>query len=179
MTPRRNAVLKAQVSKLGWMMDDRRICAYQEVVWCTGEVLEQRAWSKALGWCADLKEQVDSCDPTMSPKPHWWQHSFFVTKNDCSSRVHWFVLGEVVEPPMHLYLWDTKGSELYMRPLVQQLRDKGIPLTANPLGFQRFDGWTCGYQSLCLLQQLLQMDFDTDLGRFIVERMPPAFVTHV
>ena len=43
---------------------------------------------------------------------------------------------------MHVYLWDAKGSELYMRPLIQQFRDKGIPLTAEPLGFQRLDGWT-------------------------------------
>ena len=46
---------------------------------------------------------------------------------------------------MHVYLWDAKGSELYMRPLIQQIRDKGIPLTAKPLGFQPFDGWTCRY----------------------------------
>ena len=80
---------------------------------------------------------------------------------------------------MHVYLWDAKGSELYMRPVIQQLRDKGIPLTTKPLGFQRLDGWTCGYQSLSLLQHLLQTDPCTDLGIFTAERMPPAFVTHV
>ena len=47
-----------------------------------------------------------------------------------------------------MYLWDAKGSELYMRPLIQQLCEKGIPLTTKPLGFQCSDGWTCGYQSL-------------------------------
>ena len=56
---------------------------------------------------------------------------------------------------MHMYLWDSKGSELYMRPLIRQLRDKGIPLSAEPLGFQCLDGWTCGYQSLSLLQQIV------------------------
>ena len=79
---------------------------------------------------------------------------------------------------MHVFLWDAKGSELYLRPLIQQLRDKGIPLTAKALGFQHHDGWTCGYQSLSLLRQLLQTD-PTDLGMFTAERMPPAFVTHV
>ena len=69
-----------------------------------GEVLEPRAWSKALGRCADFKEQVDTCDPAMSPKPHWWQHLFFLTNSDCSSRVCWFVLQAVVEPSMHVYL---------------------------------------------------------------------------
>ena len=39
------------------------------VVWCMGEVLEPRTWSKALAWCADIKERVDKCDPTVSPKP--------------------------------------------------------------------------------------------------------------
>ena len=55
---------------------------------------------------------------------------------------------------MHVFLWDAKGSELYMRTLIQQLRDKGIPLTAKALGFQHHDSWTCGYQSLSLLRQL-------------------------
>ena len=39
------------------------------------------------------------------------------------------MLGTVVEPAMHVFLWDSKGSELHMRPLIQQLRDKGILLT--------------------------------------------------
>ena len=59
---------------------------------------------------------------------------------------------------MHMYLWDAKGSELYMQCLVQQFRNKGIPLAAKPLGLQRVDGWTRGYQSLSLPQQLLQTD---------------------
>ena len=80
---------------------------------------------------------------------------------------------------MHVYLWDAKGSELYMRPLIQQLRDKGMPLTAKHLGFQRLDCWTCSYHSLSLLRQLLQTDPSTDLGMFTAERMPPAFVMHV
>ena len=84
-------------------MDDCHICAYHEVVWCTGEVVEPMASSNALGWCANLKERVDKCDPTMSPKPHWWQRSFFLTNSGFSSGVHWFILGVVVEPPMHVY----------------------------------------------------------------------------
>ena len=76
---------------------------------------------------------------------------------------------------MHVYLWDAKGSELYMRPLIQQLRDKGILLTAKPLGFQCLDSWTCGYQSL----GLLYMDPSLDLGVFTAKLMPAAFVTHV
>ena len=104
-----------------------------------GEVLEPRACSKALGWCAGLKQRVDKCDPTVAPKPHWWQRSFFVKDSDCSSVVHWFPLGAIVEPSMHMYLCNAKGSELYMQPRIQKLRDKGIPLIAKPFGFQRFD----------------------------------------
>ena len=133
-------------------MDDCHICAYQEVVGCMGEVLEPRAWSQALAWCDDLKQRMDKCDRSMSGKPHWWQCSFFFTNSDCSSGVHWFVLGAVVEPAMHVFLWDAKGSELYMRPLIQQLRDKGIPLTAKTLGFQNHNGWTGGYQLPRLLR---------------------------
>ena len=72
----------------------------------------------------------------MLPKPHWWQGSFFFTNSDCSSGVHWFVLGAVVEPAMHMFLWDAKENQLYMRPLIQQLCDKAIPLTAKALGLQ-------------------------------------------
>ena len=80
---------------------------------------------------------------------------------------------------MHVYLWDAKGSELYMWLVIQQFRNKGIPLTAKPLGFQRFDGWTCGYQSRSLLRQSLQTEPNTNLGNFTAEHVPPAFVTHV
>ena len=52
---------------------------------------------------------------------------------------------------MHVCLWYAKGSELYMRPLIQQLCDKGIPLTAKPLGFQRLDAWARSYQFLSFL----------------------------
>ena len=65
-----------------------------------------------------------------------------------------------------------------MRPLIQ-FRGKGIPLTAKPLGFEQFYGWTFSYQSLSVLQQLLQTDPGTNLRKFTVEHMPPAFVTHV
>ena len=66
-----------------------------------------------------------------------------------------------------------------MRPLIRQLCEKGIPLTAKALGCQHLDGWTCGYRSLSLLRQLLQTDPSTHLGMFTAERMPPAFVMHV
>ena len=55
---------------------------------------------------------------------------------------------------MHVYLWDAKGSELYMRPIIQE----GIPLTAKSSGFQRSDGLICGHPSISLLTHLLQMD---------------------
>ena len=66
-----------------------------------------------------------------------------------------------------------------MRPLIQQLRDKGIPLIAKASGFQNHDDWMCGYRSLSLLRQLLQTDPNIDLGMFTAECMPPTFVTHV
>ena len=72
----------------------------------------------ALTWCDNLKQRVDKCDCSMSLKPHWWQHSFCFTNSDCSSVVHWFVLGAVVELAMHVFLWDAKGSELYICPLL-------------------------------------------------------------
>ena len=64
----------AHASKLGCMT---ATFAYPEVVWCMGEVLEPRAWSKALDWCDNLKQCVDMCDHSMSPKPHWWQRLVF------------------------------------------------------------------------------------------------------
>ena len=66
-----------------------------------------------------------------------------------------------------------------MQPLIQDLHDKGNHLTAKALGFQRLDGWTCGYHSLSLLHQLLQTDLNTDLRKFTAKHMPSAFVTHV
>ena len=114
-TPRR----RLEGTGLQAWMDDRHICVYQEVVWCMREVLEPRAWSQALAWCDNLEQRVDKCDRLMSPNLHWWQRSFFFMNSDCSSGVHWFVLGVVVELAMHVCLWDAKGSQLYMRPLIQ------------------------------------------------------------
>ena len=80
MTPLRNPSLKEKGQRPG-----RHICAYKEVVWCMGEALESRVWSKALQWCGHLKERVDNCDATMSPKPHSWQFSSFFTSSDSST----------------------------------------------------------------------------------------------
>ena len=41
---------------------------------------------------------------------------------------------------MHVDLWDAKGSELCMRPLIEELRDKGIPLTRKAFGIST-RGW--------------------------------------
>ena len=46
-------------------MDDRHICAYQDVVWYMGEVLEPGALSKALYCCDGLKHRV--VDVTQTP----------------------------------------------------------------------------------------------------------------
>ena len=100
-----------------------------------GVLLEPWAWSEALCRCANLKERLDKCDHTMLTKLHWWQRSFFLTNGDLGSNVHRFVLGVVVEAPMHVYLWDAKGSDLYMPTLIGQLRDKDVPVTTRPLGF--------------------------------------------
>ena len=82
---------------VAWM-NKRNICAYQEAVrclptgcWCLAEVPEPRGWCKALVWCSQLKGQVNCCDATVSSKPHWWQHSFFLT-NSGYIGVHWFLV---------------------------------------------------------------------------------------
>ena len=80
---------------------------------------------------------------------------------------------------MHVFLWDAKRGEVYMCPIIQQLRNKGLPLTAKALGFQHHDVCSCGYQSLGLLRQLLQTEPGIDLGMLTAQHMTPAFVTHV
>ena len=46
---------------------------------------------------------------------------------------------------MHVFLWDAKGSELYMWPFIQQFCGTSIPLSAMVLGFRNHDGWMCVY----------------------------------
>ena len=58
-------------------MDDCHASAYQEVVWCMGEVPESRACSQALDWCDVLRQQMDKCDHSMSREPHRSQRSLF------------------------------------------------------------------------------------------------------
>ena len=41
---------------------------------------------------------------------------------------------------MHAYLWNAKGSELCMQPLIQEIYGKCIPPTEKPLGIERLDG---------------------------------------
>ena len=45
---------------LATWMDDRHICAYEEVVWCMAQALEQSAWSKTqgAGTCVHLVRPV-------------------------------------------------------------------------------------------------------------------------
>ena len=77
-----------------------------------------------------------------------------------------FVLGLVVEPSTHLYLWEAKGNEMYMHSLIEELSDKGIPLTAKLVGFQRFDDWTASHKSLRMPHMLLQTYAAADLAKF-------------
>ena len=143
-----NAVLKAQAFKLGWttatFVPTKKLSSAWER--CSSQGHGQRPWLGVITSNSVWTSVIAQCHPNC------------IGDSDCSSGVHWFVLGTVVEPATHMFWWDTKGSELYMRPLIQQLRDKGIPLTAKALGFQHLDGWTCGYRSLSLLRQLLQTD---------------------
>ena len=48
---------------------------------------------------------------------------------------------------MHVRLWDAKGSELFMRPIIQQFRDKGIP----QVGTLAQDLWPACTQKISLL----------------------------
>ena len=77
------------------------------------------AWAKCLAKGPGLvwhhRHCVDKWDPTISAKPHWWQRLFTVMNGNFSSGVHSFGLGAIIEPAMHAFLWDAKGSELYMR----------------------------------------------------------------
>ena len=80
-------------------MDDRRICAYQEVVWCMGDVLEPRAQSEAQDGCTHLKERVDNCDAILSPKPYCWRCSFFLTNSDGRLGSIGLFWGRLLSPP--------------------------------------------------------------------------------
>ena len=43
---------------------------------------------------------------------------FFLSNSDCAKGMHLFVLGVVVEPSLHVYPWDAKGSDFSVRPLI-------------------------------------------------------------
>ena len=47
-TPEENLTKCDPVAGIAACMNNRHICACQEVVWCIGEVLDPRAWSKSL-----------------------------------------------------------------------------------------------------------------------------------
>ena len=125
-TPPHCAVLKARVSKRSFAARER----------CLRQGLHQKPW---MG--VPTPSMWTSVIPRCHQSPIGGGVSFcFFRRTAIVPPVHWFILGAAVEPTIHVYLPDTKGSDLCMRPLVQQLRDKGIPLTAKPLSFQRLDG---------------------------------------
>ena len=100
----------------GWAVEARRVYVDVRVV------VGGRGWSRgreAGGPSVSLVSMVRGSCGGRSSGARWW----------CLVGL-W-----TVEPAMHVYLWDAKGNKLYMRPLIQQLRDKGISLTAKPLGF--------------------------------------------
>ena len=160
------------------LMSYYHIHAYWEAAWCTSKLLEPSA-VKGLGRCAQLKEHVGGCHNDYQGPLVVGQCLFFLTNSDCSTRVHCFLLWAVVKPSLHVYLWDSKGSDSYMRPLFEDICKKGHSQTMKPQGFQRFDRWVCGNQLVSLLHQLLQTDPNVDLWKFSPDGMSAGFVGHI
>ena len=146
MSPPHNAVLKAHVSKLGWMTatfaPTKRLFGAWERFLRQGS--GQRPWlgvPTSSGMCT-------SVIPRCHQSPIGGDVRFFLKRttvvNLGSIGVFW---GQLLSLPC-MCICGMPREVRCTCPLIPQLCDKDIPLTAKPLGFQCFDGWTCSYESL-------------------------------
>ena len=160
-----------------WVLDSD-ICVWQEAVLGHNEVDEPRAWSMAAqyiqGKVADMRNYAEGkCEDGARA---WCRRHFFICNSTVTQGEHWFVCAfdcKVKPEDFVVYIFEAKDTLHYVRKLIAALVKEGTQHVATPLGFQS-DFWSCGYQSLSIVQQLV--DHKGPLSAFQPRAMPTGFI---
>ena len=142
MTPPHDAVWKAHASKLEWMtatfVPTKKLFGVWERCWSQGP--GHRPWIGVFTSSNVWTSVIARCHANPIGCRAFFLRIAIVLPG--SIGLCW---GQLLSPPCTCFCGMPMEFSCTCAPLVQQLRDKGILLTAKALGFQDHDGWTFGY----------------------------------
>ena len=72
-----------------------------------------------------------------------------------------------------VHIWEPLCGNSLVRPMLRRLQSKGVAAHARALGFQE-DGWSCGYQSLHLCDEVANQRGSLD--DVVVTPLPKGFI---
>ena len=106
----------------------------------------------------------------------WRQRHIFIVNSEDREGLHWFLCAIGCKVPIwafKVHIWEPLCGNSLVRPMLRRLQSKGVAAHARALGFQE-DGWSCGYQSLHLCDEVANQRGSLD--DVVVTPLPKGFI---
>ena len=166
VAPARMATCRTPVDEtkplvVGDWLSDKDIVAWLNNKLYHNEVEEPRAWTMAVTYIASCLKRMRKYEDSKGNNHTtvdlaWRQHHIVTVNSDEREGLHWFLCAigcKVLVWAFKVHIWEPLCGNSLVRPMLRRLQPKGVAAHARALGFQE-DGWSCGYQSLHLCDEV-------------------------
>ena len=181
MATRRTPVDETKPLVVGDWLSDKDIVAWQNDKLYHNEVEEPRAWTMAVTYIASCLNRMRKYEDSKgnnhkTVRLAWRRRHMFIVNSDDREGLHWFLCAIDCKVPVwafKVHIWEPLCGTSLVRPMLKRLQSKGVAAHARALGFQE-DGWSCGYQSLYLCDEVANQRGSLD--DVVVTRLPKGFI---
>ena len=178
---RRTPVDETKPLVVGDWLSDKDIVAWLNDKLYHNKVEEPRAWTMAVTYIASCLKLMRKYEDSKGNNHTtvglaWRQRHIFLVNSDDREGLHWFLCAidfKVQVWAFKVHIWEPLCGNSLVRPMLRRLRSQGVAAHARALGFQE-DGWSCGYQSLHLCDEVANQRGSLD--DVVVTPLPKGFI---
>ena len=180
MATRRTPVDETKPLVVGDWLSDKDIVAWQNDKLYHNEVEEPRAWTMAVTYNATCLKRMRKYEDSKgnnhkTVRLAWRRRHIFIVNSHAREGLHRFLCAIDCKVPVwafKVHIWEPLCGTSLVRPTLKRLQSKGVAAHTSALGFQE-DGWSCGYQSLHLCDEVANQRGSLD--DVVVTRLPKGF----
>ena len=178
MATRRTPVDETKSLVVGDWLSDKEIVVWLNDKLYRNAVKEPRAWTMAVTYIASCLKRMRKYEGNKGNNHTtvdlaWRQRHIFIVNSDDREGLHCAIDCKIPVWAFKVHIWEPLCGNSLVRPMLRRLQSKGVAAHARALGFQE-DGWSCGYQSLHLCDEVANQRGSLD--DVVVTPLPKGFI---